>query len=157
MKQFFIRILNLLLICTVLLAYQQRAQMRALTVAAYEQEAEEAAALSAEYERQTAEAKAAAEGIAVETQTAYADGVYQGTAAGFGGDILVEITVRSGVITKVDVLSHDGEDDAYFAMAQTLTDDILAAQSADVDTVSGATFSSTGIKNAAAQALEAAK
>lgn len=156
MKQFFIRILNLLLICAVLLAYQQRAQVRALTVAAYEQEAEEAAALSAAYERQTAEAKAAAEGT-VETQTAYADGVYQGTAAGFGGDILVEITVRSGVITKVDVLSHDGEDDVYFAMAQTLTDDILAAQSADVDMVSGATFSSTGIKNAVAQALEAAK
>lgn len=43
-------------------------------------------------------------------------------------------------------------------MAEDIIPTIIDAQSADVDTISGATFSSTGIKNAVAQALkEAAK
>ena len=39
-------------------------------------------------------------------------------------------------------------------MAKDIIPEIIDAQSADVDTISGATFSSTGIKNATAQARE---
>ena len=46
---------------------------------------------------------------------------------------------------------------AYFAMAQDVIPDIIEKQSADVDTISGATFSSTGIRDAARQALEKAE
>ena len=41
-------------------------------------------------------------------------------------------------------------------MARDIIPKSIDAQSADVDTVSGATFSSTGIKNASEQALEKA-
>ena len=42
-------------------------------------------------------------------------------------------------------------------MAKDIIEDIVDAQSADVDTISGATFSSTGIREAVTQALEKAK
>ena len=41
-------------------------------------------------------------------------------------------------------------------MAEDIIPEILEAQSAEVDTVSGATFSSTAIREASAQALEKA-
>ncbi len=83
----------------------------------------------------------------------YTDGTYQGTATGFGGDITVEVTITDGRIAAVDILSAEKEDSAYLTMANDIIPEILDAQSADVDTISGATFSSTGIKNATAQAL----
>ena len=48
---------------------------------------------------------------------------------------------------------HQGEDSAYLSQAESVIDSILSAQSTDVDTVSGATFSSTGILNAVDDAL----
>ena len=42
---------------------------------------------------------------------------------------------------------------AYLSQAESVIDSILSAQSTDVDTVSGATFSSTGILNAVDDAL----
>ena len=71
----------------------------------------------------------------------------------FGGDITVEVTITDGRIASVDILSAEKEDSAYLTMAKDIIPEILDAQSADVDTISGATFSSTGIKNATAQAL----
>lgn len=41
-------------------------------------------------------------------------------------------------------------------MAKDIIPEIIEAQSADIDTISGATFSSTGIKNASQEALEKA-
>jgi len=42
-------------------------------------------------------------------------------------------------------------------MAEDIIPTIIDAQSADVDTISGATFSSTGIRNAAQEAIEKAE
>ena len=65
-------------------------------------------------------------------------------------------TVKDGKIEVVEVTSAEKEDSAYLAMAEDIIPKIIEAQSAEVDTISGATFSSTGIKNAAEQALEQA-
>ena len=65
-------------------------------------------------------------------------------------------TVKDGKIEAVEVTSAEKEDGAYLAMAEDIIPKIIEAQSAEVDTISGATFSSTGIKNAAEQALEQA-
>ena len=46
-----------------------------------------------------------------------------------------------------------GEDSAYLSQAEGVISSIISAQSTDVDTVSGATFSSTGIINAVVDAL----
>lgn len=87
----------------------------------------------------------------------FVDGVYEGSAKGFGGEVVVSVTIKEDEITEVNVLQANGEDSSYLSMAMEMKDKILSAQSAEVDTVSGATYSSNGIKNAAAQAIEKAR
>lgn len=86
----------------------------------------------------------------------YQDGTYTGEAEGFGGVISVSVTIAGGQISQINILSADKEDGAYLAMAEEMIPVIIEKQSAQVDTVSGATFSSGGIKNAVLQALEKA-
>ncbi|MCD7865309.1 MAG: FMN-binding protein [Clostridiales bacterium] len=149
MKKFLIRTCNVIVIVAALLGYNHVAKAH---------EAQDAEA-KADADAANAEVEAALAELAgdEETQSAYTDGVYQGTATGFGGDITVEITVEDGEITDLTILSAENEDGAYLTMAEDIIDAILEEQSADVDTVTGATFSSTGIKNAAAEALAAAQ
>ena len=86
--------------------------------------------------------------------TNYKDGTYTGEADGFGGTIQVEVKIEKNKIAEINVVSAEKEDGAYLSMTKDIIPKIIDAQSADVDTVSGATFSSTGIKNASEQALE---
>ncbi len=139
MKKFIIRIINVCVIVAALFGYNK-------VTMAHEQTDAEA---KAEADRQNAEI-AAESG---ESGRLYKDGTYQGTATGFGGDITVEVTIADGKITDLTILSAEKEDSAYLTMAKDIIPEILDTQSADVDTISGATFSSTGIKNATAQAL----
>ena len=83
----------------------------------------------------------------------YEDGVYYGTADGFGGEIRVEVTVKKGKIAKISVESAPDETPQYLNMAKGVISRIIKAGSPNVDTVSGATFSSTGIIDAVRKAL----
>ena len=84
---------------------------------------------------------------------AAADGSYSGTGSGFRGDTDVTVTVENGYITGISIDSYR-DDNAYFSRAKkTMISRILSAQSVDVDTVSGATYSSAGILDAVADAL----
>lgn len=67
------------------------------------------------------------------------------------------VTVENGTISEIEITSADGEDKAYLFMAEDIIPKIIEAQSADVDTVSGATFSSTGIRDAVSEALKQAE
>lgn len=104
-----------------------------------------------------ASAQEDAEDSAAEALGPYQDGTYTGSAQGFGGEITVEVTISGGNLTDITVLDATGEDSAYFSMAEAVLDDMLSAQSAEVDTISGATFSSTGLRDAVAQALSQAE
>ena len=84
---------------------------------------------------------------------AYKNGTYTGDGQGFGGNIQVQVTLENDTITDIQVVSAPGEDSAYLSQGQGVISTILAAQSTDVDTISGATFSSTGIINAVNNAL----
>ncbi|MCD8355774.1 MAG: FMN-binding protein [Clostridia bacterium] len=97
-----------------------------------------------------AEAGASSDGF---TDGEYADGTYTGTAAGFGGDITVSVTIADGKITAIEIVSAAGETPSYLSRAKTIIDAMLEAQSPNVDVVSGATFSSNGIINAVKNAL----
>lgn len=66
----------------------------------------------------------------------------------------VEVTVRDGAITNIDILEHKNE---RGKAAEIVTDRIIAEQKTDVDAVSGATNSSTVIKKAVENALTAEK
>ncbi|KIR03199.1 hypothetical protein P261_02014 [Lachnospiraceae bacterium TWA4] len=86
----------------------------------------------------------------------YADGTYNGSAKGFIGDIEVAVTIKDQTITKVDILSTV-DTPSYFEMAKPLADQVVEKQSTEIDTVSGATFSSKGILNAVDKALKTAE
>lgn len=83
----------------------------------------------------------------------YKDGTYTGEAEGYGGTIQVEVTLAGDEITSINVVSAPGEDSAYLSQAESVINSVISAQSTDVDTVSGATFSLTGILNAVDEAL----
>ena len=84
----------------------------------------------------------------------FADGIYTGHGSGFRGTTTVEVTVQNGSITDITVTSYQ-DDDRFFNRAKSsVISEILSEQSIDVDTVSGATFSSNSIKEAVANALE---
>lgn len=83
----------------------------------------------------------------------YKDGTYTGDGQGFSGNIQVQITIADDTLTDIQVVSAEKEDRAYLSQGKAVIDRILEAQSTDVDTVSGATFSSTGILMAVEDAL----
>ena len=132
MKEFIVRLFSLLAIVGVLFGYNEVLDVRAKD--------EEIAKLNAQLEIQSSGAGSDSEsGSDSGDGAGYKDGTYTGEADGFGGTVAVEVTVKDGKIEAVEVIPK-----------------IIEAQSAEVDTISGATFSSTGIKNAAEQALEQA-
>ena len=88
-----------------------------------------------------------------DSENVYKDGTYTGSAQGFGGTITVQVTLASDEITDIQVTSAPGEDSAYLSQGEGVISSIISVQSTDVDTVSGATFSSTGIINAVVDAL----
>ena len=78
------------------------------------------------------------------------DGVYGGE---YNVDFIyakVEVTVQNGVIIKIDLLEHKN---GRGTPAEIVVDRIMKEQKIDVDTVSGATNSSTVIKKAIEIAL----
>lgn len=82
-----------------------------------------------------------------------ADGTYTGTGTGYRGETNVSVTVKNGTITSITVTSYR-DDEQFFSRAEsTVIQEILAGQTPDVDAVSGATYSSNGIMEAVADAL----
>ncbi len=89
---------------------------------------------------------------AVADAGAYKDGVYYGSATGFAGPIKVKVVITDGKIASVEIVeTSDGS--SYISKASSITGKIVASQSTNVDTVSGATYSSVGIINAVRNAL----
>lgn len=84
------------------------------------------------------------------------DGVYKGTGTGYAGDITVSVQIKDKQIVSIDILSSS-DDEAFFSRAKAVVDKIIEGQTLDVDTVSGATFSSRGIISAVKNALTGEK
>ena len=97
------------------------------------------------------------EGNNQETSSKYKDGTYKGEGTGFNGPVILTGKIKNG---KLQSLKADHIDTpSFFERAWTdLKDKILNAQSTEgIDTVSGATYSSRGILDAAAQIFAQAK
>lgn len=85
------------------------------------------------------------------------DGVYTGSADAFGPNLTVDVTVENGKVSSVEVVSHNERNSRYYAAPmQMIPEEIVQNQSVNVDIVSGATFTSVGIKNAVLDALSGA-
>lgn len=98
--------------------------------------------------RLSSNVKAAAVNIA-----ALKDGKYIGSAIGFHGNIKTEVTIKNGKIADIKILSSSNETPSYFAKAKAVIPKIIEKQTYDVDGVSGATYSSDGIKKSVKNAL----
>ena len=140
MREFWVRLVSMLAIVGVLLGYNSVLDVRA--------KEDEIARLSAQVAG-NGQSDSGNGGSAN-----YKDGTYTGEADGFCGTIQVEVKIEKSKIAEINVISAEKEDGAYLSMAKDIIPKIIDAQSADIDTISGATFSSTGIKNASEQALE---
>ena len=87
----------------------------------------------------------------------YKAGKYTSTAKGFGGDLTVEVEFSSDKIENVTVLSHSETAGIGEKAVAELSKTIVEKQTAEVDGVTGATYSSTAIKEAVADAIKQAK
>lgn len=86
----------------------------------------------------------------------YTAGTYTGTAKGHSSDVKVTATFSSTEITKVE-LDVSGETEAIGGVAaEELTKQIMKAQSADIDGVSGATETGNAVKAALEDAISQA-
>lgn len=85
----------------------------------------------------------------------YQDGTYFGVGEGFNGDVQVAVMITNGSISSIIPVSHS-DDQPFFNNAVAITEEMIATQSADVDAVSGATYSSKGIMAAVKDALSQA-
>lgn len=73
------------------------------------------------------------------------DGTYTSTTKGFGGDITAEVTIAGGMIADVQVTGPNETEGLGSVAVEKLPGAILAAQSLNIDTVSGASVSSGAI------------
>lgn len=91
-----------------------------------------------------------------DTSVSYKDGVYEGQAEGFDGIVTVKVTIKNGKIKKISNTNTDTPEFLNKAW-KTIKSNVISRQStSEIDTVSGATFSSNGILGALSQALSKA-
>lgn len=100
-----------------------------------------------------AETKAAA----TEAAKQYVAGTYSASEEGFAGKVTVTITTSESEITDVKVEGPNETPDKGGAAMEQLQGELLKAQSAEVDAVSGSTVTSDAVKKAMAAAIEKAK
>ena len=87
------------------------------------------------------------------TSSIYSDGVFTGVGRGFKSNISVEVEVVSGEITRVEVVDHRDDQKWFNRANRVIPGNIISVQNADVDSVSGATYTSLGIIEGAQNAL----
>ena len=92
--------------------------------------------------------------VSEDVEGAYKTGSYTATADGFGGPVEVTVEIGSnGGITDVTIKGDKETPDIGGAAIPVLKQAILTNQTADVDGVSGATFTSDAVRTAAGAAL----
>lgn len=86
----------------------------------------------------------------------YRDGIYQGTARGHNGNIVVQVTIADDQISDVAILEHNETQNQAFLVLDILPQ-IVETQSTDVDIIAGATVTGEALLEAVDQALAEAK
>ena len=86
-------------------------------------------------------------------KTAYTDGTFTGSGRGHHGEIVTEVTVTNGTITAIEVTENPENKVLSASVYETLTAEMITANSPLVDAVSGASDSSRGFITAVTEAL----
>ncbi len=87
----------------------------------------------------------------------YEDGVYTAIAEGYQSDIEIELVIEEGEIEEISVISHDETSEIADPAFDDLEEKVIDAQSAEVDTISGATGTSEGYLDAVSAILTDAR
>lgn len=83
----------------------------------------------------------------------FQNGIYTGTGEGYRGKVTVTVKVADGKITEL-VLDDYADDKSYMERAKNrIFQEMISRQNTDVDTVSGATYSSNGLIEAVNKVL----
>ena len=85
----------------------------------------------------------------------YTPGTYTGTATGIG-EVKVTMTFSETAITDVVIDASNETESIGGVVAPTLKDALMAAQSTEIDNISGATITTNAVKKAAASCIEQA-
>lgn len=85
--------------------------------------------------------------------TAVPDGVYLGSGEGYSGEIEVAVTVEQGKIVDLEIVAHSEKPTYLAEAAAMIPPQIIAEQTLEIDTKTGATESSRGIVSAVREAL----
>ena len=83
----------------------------------------------------------------------FTDGTYTGEGKGNNGPIKVEVVVKDGSITEINVLEQAETPNIYAGAEEQFIPSLIQSQNVDVDAVSGATNSCNGIREAVKAAL----
>lgn len=84
----------------------------------------------------------------------FSDGEYFGEALGYNGPVSVKLYISEGKISDLKYIDYTDEDEYFLPAWESISSQVISGCSIDnIDTVSGATYSSRGIINAINQAL----
>ncbi|MCD8339241.1 MAG: FMN-binding protein, partial [Burkholderiales bacterium] len=87
--------------------------------------------------------------FALAANAAYKDGVYDGVGDGLHGKINVQVTIKDGKIANIEVTKHEETDMIIQAPIDEMIPAIIEAGTIEgIESISGATNSSNGIKQA---------
>lgn len=93
-----------------------------------------------------------------ENKKIYKDGEFEGSGNGFGGEIVVLVTMKNDHIKDIKIIKSNGETPEYISeVKDKLPKQIISKDSTDVDVVSGATLSSNGVLSAVENAIDKSK
>lgn len=90
-------------------------------------------------------------------ESIYTPGAYTGTSQGYGGPVTVAITVTDKDIETISAKGNSETPDIGGAALNILSSRTLKMQTADIDAVAGATYTSNAYKAALTQALAEAR
>ena len=101
-------------------------------------------------------AQAAGEATANEAELAFTPGTYTASAAGYNGDLTVDVTFSETAVTDIQVVSSVETEYVGDVAFDIMIPQIVQANGTGVDAVGGATFSSRALRNAVNAAAEQA-
>lgn len=83
----------------------------------------------------------------------FKDGTFTGEGKGNNGTIKVEVTVKDGSITEINVVEHEETPNIYAGVESQFIPSMIRTQNTDVDAITGATNSCNGVRTAVKAAL----
>ncbi|WP_302558013.1 FAD-dependent oxidoreductase [Holdemania filiformis] len=84
----------------------------------------------------------------------FTDGTFTGEGQGNNGPIKVEVTVKDGSITEIQVLEQAETPNIYAGAEEQFIPELIKTQNLEIDAVAGATNSSNGLREAVKNALK---